>query len=329
MRSKRLGGWLVLLALAFFALAGCAPRPGQGQTATQEGTSQFAVDLPALVIDVDSEGNLTTDGIPLAALAASFGVTALDTLKLTPEQVAQLTAANIQHVQIDNLPDGLKVLVNGEEVPTLVWDANSLAVLQSLLGTVGDGVPLVVQRLLPLISKLGAGITVRFPLAQGAELIPLTVSGEGTAASTAQAAQQAFLESVGSPRQLGAPIGYAADGSWRVAGLSEAEWITLTGQSALESLRLPASLISKLTNAGVKTIVISTDPDGVHMTVNDQALPYLAWGEGRLSHALALAASTGLLDNLDGDAAHLTTAIEALLPLITGSQVELRLTLPG
>jgi hypothetical protein len=329
MLSKRLGWWLVLLALAFFALAGCAPRTGQGETAAQAGADQLAVDLPALVIDVDSEGNFTTGGIPLAALGASFGAAGLDTLKLSPAQVALLTNANVQHIQINNLPDGLKILVNGEEIPTLVWDAKSLAALQSLVGQLGTGLPPLVQQLLPLLDRLGVGVTVRFPPAQGAELIPLAVAGESSSASAAQAGQQQFLASVGTPPHIVVPIQYAADGSWRAAGMSEAEWITLTGQSALESLRLPASLIADLTNAGVKTIVVSTDPDGLHVTVNDQALPYLAWGEGRLSHALTLAASAGVLGEQGGAAANLAPAIEALLPMVTGSQVELRLTLPG
>ncbi len=328
MQPKRLKQWLALAVLAVLVLSGCASRPGQGQTAAQEGAA-LAVDLPALVIDLQPDGSLSLGGAPLATLAASFGVAGLDAVQLTPEQVTTLTDANIQHIQINNLPDGLKLLVNGEEIPTLVWDAESLAALQELASQVGEGVPPILQQLVPVLGNVGAGITVRVPLAQGAELIPLEITGEGSAAADAEAAQQAFLESVGTPAQIRIPIIYAADGSWQLADMSDSEWIALTGQSALESLRLTPELIASLRAAGVSGLTVSTDADGVHLTVNDQALPYLSWGEGRLGHAISLAAGAGLLDAAGDDPAALTAAVEALLPIITTSQVEIQLILPS
>ncbi|RIK42878.1 MAG: hypothetical protein DCC55_07370 [Chloroflexi bacterium] len=330
MQPKRLHWWLVLVAVFALALAGCAPRPGQGETAAQPGAEQLAVDLPALIIDVDSNGSFSVGGVPLAALASGFGVAGLETLSLPPEQVTMMTDANIQHVQINNLPDGLKLLVNGQEIPTLVWDGESLAALQGLAGELGEGVPPVLQQILPVLGQLGVGVIVRFPLAQGAELIPLEVTGEASAAAAAAEAQQAFLSSVGAPPRINIPVQYAADGSWTVAGMTDTEWIAVTGQSFWESLRLPEELVSDLTAAGVEEIVVSTDPEGIHVAINGQQLPYITWGEGRLSHALSLAAQAGLLGDLDGeDAGSLTEAIEALLPMVTSSEVQIHVFLPS
>jgi sulfur carrier protein ThiS len=326
MQSKRLIGWLVLSALVVLALSGCAPRVGQGETAAQEGADVFAIDLPAIVIDVDADGNLSIGGVPLAALAGSFGASGLESLQLTPDQVTTLTGANIQHIQVNNLPSGLTLMVNGEEIPTLSWDADSLAALQTLAGQLDAGVPPILGQIIPVLGKVGIGVTVRLPLAQGAEMIPLEVTGEGSSATAAQTAQADFLASVGAPPRIVVPIQYAGDGSFTMGGMSEAEWIALTGQSALESLQLPADLIADLTTAGVSNIDLTTNADGVHISVNGQALPSLNWGEGRLSHALGLAASAGLLGE---DTESLSSVIDALLPLITGSQIELRITLPG
>lgn len=325
MQPKRLKQWLVLAALAILVLSGCAPRPGQGQTAGQEG-AELAVDLPALVIDLQPDGSLSLGGAPLATLAAGFGVAGLDAVQLTPEQVTTLTDANIQHIQINNLPDGLKLLVNGEEIPTVVWDAESLAALQTLAGQLDEGVPPILQQLVPVLGNVGVGVTVRVPLAQGAELIPLEVTGEGSAAADTGTAQQDFLDSVGTPAQIRIPIVYAADGSWQLADMSDSEWIALTGQSALESLRLTPDLIASLQAADINSLTVSTDETGLHLTVNDQPLPYLNWGEGRLGHAISLAAGAGLLGD---DSEALAATVEALLPIITTSQVEIQLLLPS
>jgi hypothetical protein len=195
MQSNRHYRWWAVALLAVLTLVGCAPRVGQGTTAAQEGADQLAIDLPALVIDIDQAGTPTVGGAPLAALGASFGVAGLDAISLTPEQVETLTAANIQHIQINNLPDGLKLLVNGREIPTISWDADSLTALQSLTSELGAGVPPILQQLLPALGNVGVGVTVRLPLAQGAELIPREATDAVTA--TAQTTGESFLESVG------------------------------------------------------------------------------------------------------------------------------------
>jgi hypothetical protein len=327
MQSNRHYRWWTVALLAVLTLVGCAPRVGQGTTAAQEGTEQLAVDLPALVIDIDAAGTPTVGGAPLAALGAAFGVAGLDAVTLTPQQVETLTAANIQHLQINNLPDGLKLLVNGQEIPTVSWDVDSLTALQGLSSQLGEGVPPVLQQLLPALGKVGVGVTVRLPLAQGAEMIPLEATGAVTA--TAQTTDQTFLESVGVAPRLNIPVTYAADGSWTVGGLTDTEWVAVSGQSFWESLRLPADTIATLTGAGVTEMVVSTDPEGIHLSVNGQQLPFINWGEGKLAYALNLAAQAGLLGDLGGgDTEAVAGAVESLLPIVTGSEVEIHVLLP-
>lgn len=327
MQSKRLEWWLVLAMLGIVALSGCAPRLGQGDTAAQAGADVLSIDLPALVIDFDTNGVPSVGGAPLATLGGAFGVAGLEAVTLAPEQISTLTAANIQHLQINNTPAGLSLLVNGAEIPTLAWDGESLGTLQSLAEQMGDGVPPIVQQLLPVLGQVGVGVTVRFPLAQGAELIPLEGTAPGAAAAEAEAAREAFLDSVGAPPMISIPVYYAADGSWQVADMTDSEWIAVTGQSFWESLRLPEQMISDLTAAGVSEITVSTDADGIHLAINDQPLPHISWGEGRLANAIGLAAQAGLLGDM-GDAEGILGAVDALLPLVTASQVQLHVFLP-
>lgn len=327
MQPKRLYWWLALAMLGILALSACAPRLGQGDTAAQAGADQLSIDLPALVIDFDTSGVPSVGGAPLATLAGAFGVAGLEAVALTPDQISTLTAANIQHLQVNNTPDGLNLLVNGAAIPTLVWDGESLGALQTLAENMGDGIPPIVQQLLPVLGRVGVGVTVRFPLAQGAELIPQEGAASGAAAAEAETARQAFLSSVGAPPTINIPVFYAPDGSWQVADMTDSEWIAVTGQSFWESLRLPEQMISDLTAAGVSEITVSTDADGIHLAINDQSLPHISWGEGRLANAIGLAAQTGLLGDAD-DAAGILSAVDALLPLVTGSQVQLHVFLP-
>lgn len=316
-----------LLVVAVLILVGCTPRPGQGETAALEGAEQLTVDLPAIVIDVDAEGGLSMGGVPLAQLGSAFGAAGLDALQLDAETVAQMTAGNLQHFQINNRPDGLKLLVNGQEIPSLAWDDETLTQTNELVGMLGGALPPAITSLLPALSRLGTGVVVRFPVAEGQEAIPLEVIGENSAAGEAEAARAAFLESVGTPGRIGVTVFYEPDGSWRVADLTDAEWTTITGQSFWQSLRLPASTIATLTEAGVTEITLATDETGIHLALNGMKLPYINWADGKLNHVIGLAVQMGVLGE-DADTEGLVSAIQQLLPMVTSSQLEIRVVLP-
>ncbi len=112
--------WLLGLLTVFAALVltGCGARAGAGQTAAATTDAVLAVDLPALTIDFDSEGAASLGGAPLASFGALLPA-ALTELKLDKATVDQLTAANIQHIQVTTVPSGLLILVNGEAIPSM------------------------------------------------------------------------------------------------------------------------------------------------------------------------------------------------------------------
>jgi hypothetical protein len=321
----------MLLTLAVFALSACAPRAGQGEVAQMPGAEQFAVDLPAIVLDFDAEGNPSLAGASLAQLGASLGAAGLAEFTLPPDVVSMLTTANVQHIQINNTASGLRLLVNGQEIPSLSWDGESLQTIQGLAGSLGSALPAGLEALLPSIGNLGVGVILRFPPGQGAELIPLEVTGEGSAAAEAEAAAAAYLESVGDPAMITIPIFYEADGGWTVAGMTDAEWTALTGQSFWSSLRLPPDTIANLSAAGVTEMTLTTDSEGLHLAVNGNALPHLTWGDGKLSYVVDLASEAGLLDAVAAgeEQAAAVEAIKGLLPIITSSNVTLHIILPG
>ena len=126
MQSKQLALWLTLLLIAVLIIAGCAPRAQGGETAALAGTEDLAIDMPALVIDFEADGTASVGGVPVAQLDDTFAEGALDALVLPADQIAQMTDAGIQHVQISNSPNGLLILVNGQPIPSIKWDGEIL-----------------------------------------------------------------------------------------------------------------------------------------------------------------------------------------------------------
>ncbi|MBI3959345.1 MAG: hypothetical protein HY328_11100, partial [Chloroflexi bacterium] len=245
--QKHLTFWAALLMIAALVLSGCAPRTGAGSSAAMAMDDELVIDLPAIVIDFDSSGGASIGGVPASEMGAMAGVD-LAGLGLSPDWVSYFSMTNIQHLQVNNSADGLLVLVNGQPVPSLEWDENSLVATASAVSSLGIAIP-VLDKVLPLVQQLGIGVIMRFPVQAGAEVIPFSVMGDGSAAEMAQAAQAEFLAAVGAPPKINLPIVYQADGSYSVGDLSDAEWTALTGVPWY-ALRLDTNAIASLTASG-------------------------------------------------------------------------------
>jgi hypothetical protein len=314
--------WLSLLVIGSLLFVGCAPRTGGGATAAAASGQDLLVDLPAIVIDFDAEGQATLGGVPVSALNPSLA--SLDTM-IGPDTIGMFTEDNIQHIQITTTPTGVEILVNGQAIPSIGWDSQSLVGAQQLLGLGDEGLALV-QDILPQIADIGLGVTLRFPLAQAAEVLPLTVSGEGSAAESSAQAQEEFLAQAGSPAQINLPITYASDGTFTIGDFTADELTLLVG-APIESLTLTAEDITRYQGLGLKNLTLTTGADGVRMTLNGAPLPFINWGDGKLAYGLGLALQTGLLGG-GGDGADLGPLVERLLPIIQTAEINVQVTLP-
>jgi hypothetical protein len=311
-------------------VAGCAPRATSGVTSAQPGTEDLVVDLPALVIDFDAEGHPSVGNVPLAQLADTFAPGALDTLLLPSDMVTFMTDSNIQHVQIDNSPAGLLLLVNGEPIPSIKWDGEILENTAGLANELGAGMP-VLEQLLPLATSLGIGIIVRFPLAPGVAAIPTFVEG-GAAEMAAQAAQDEFMTSVGNtPPTLTIPVFYDTDGGWRVGDLTDAEWSSLTSLP-FQAARLEPAMMESIVNAGITEVSVFTNADGLHISINGRSLPYIGWADGEINHVLALAEQLGLWNTLADSGMNpgeLIGVVETILPAVQSTNASINVYFPG
>ncbi|RME63197.1 MAG: hypothetical protein D6790_05085 [Caldilineae bacterium] len=329
MQNRRLMLWATLLLVAMLVLSGCAPRAGAGEAAAQAtDPMELVVDLPAIVVDIQADGSPTIGNVPVAQLGALAGAD-LSTLAVPKEWVDYMVGGNIQHVQVNNRPDGLLLLVNGEAIPSVNWDGESLAATADVLSQFGMAVPML-EKVLGLVDQIGIGVIVRFPVQAGVAQIPLYVEGDGSAAMAAKAAQEEFLAAVGAPPRINLPVFYGADGSWEVGGLTDAEWTALTG-APLNALRLSPTVLSSLSNAGVETLGISTDIAGIHISINGKSLPTLDWSEGKATHLLDVADQLGLWSMVAPgmDIGGVLTTVEELLPVVQTADFDLTVHLPA
>lgn len=317
-----------LLIVALVLLVGCAPRATSGELAATADESQIVVDLPALVLDVQPDGSISVGGQALTELGGGLGAS-LAAASVPAEMVDSITLYGIQHIQIDNTTGGLLILVNGQPIPSLAWDGEKLVATAEVLETFGAGVALL-DRVLPLLTNLGVGVIIRFPIAEGAEALPL-IAPESEAATRAMAAQEEFLAGVGGiPPTFAFTIAYADDGSWAIANVAEAEWSELLPVS-LDMLNMQPGTIASVTAAGINEIGLATNTDGIFISINGKTLPYITWADGRVSHLLTLAEESGLLATVLGDSADMAGTleiIEGLLPSIQATNVSVRVTFP-
>jgi hypothetical protein len=324
------GRFSVVVALCLVAgliLAGCAPRATTGEAATAADDSSIVVDLPALVIDIQSDGSATVGEMSLASLGEMVGQN-LSTLSVPVEWVDYFSAANIQHIQIANTPEGILILVNGQAIPSLAWDGEKLVATAEVLEQFGATVALL-DKILPLVRNLGIGVTLRMPVAQGAEVLPLTTMDD-TVARTALAAQEEFLRAVGTPPTFQVVLTYAEDGTWTLGEMTQAEWSSIA-PIPWEQLNLPPQTIQAASNAGIDEVGLTTNAQGIFISINGKTLPYITWADGRINHVLNLALEAGLLDGLMGanpNMATLMETVESLLPAVQASNVNIRVVFP-
>ena len=312
MLKRRVRFWAAIMLIAVIALSGCAPRAGQGSI--EADADQLVIDLPALVIDFGADG---TPAIKNAALADLVG--ALDVpldLPIPPEMVFLMEASNIQHIQVSSTPEGLLLLVNGRSIPNISYDGDSLNALPGTLSKFGMVIPMA-DLLFALVDKIGIGVIARFPVAPGAEEIPLYVEGDSAASMAAEAAQEEFLAAVGTPPRINLPIFYEADGSFSIGDMTMAEMNEMTGYT-LAPLIMTLEQIHTAKNLEISQLGISTNVDGITITIDGNSLPTLDWSDGKASNLLEL------ITTMPGIGSMLPT-INLILPLVQATEFDLTL----
>ena len=319
MLNRRVTFWAAITLIAILALSGCAPRVGQGSLDVD--SDQLVIDLPALVLDIGADGSVSIQNATVADLVSMLVDGGELDLPINDMTVMFLSMANIQHIQVSNTPEGLLLLVNGLSIPSISYDGDSLSALPGAINDLADIGPMA-DLLVDLVDQIGIGVIARFPVAPGAEEIPLFVEGDSSAAMAAKAAQEEFLASVGTPPRINLPIFYGDDGSISIGDLSIDELSAMTGAS-LDALVMGLGPLEAVRGMGVSVLGISTDKDGITISLDGNALPTLDWSDGKASNLIEMVSQIPLLEVMG--LGSVLPVVNQLLPLVQSAEIDLTL----
>jgi sulfur carrier protein ThiS len=213
-----------------------------------------------------------------------------------------LVDSNVQHITVAFRPEGLFVMVNGEPLPYLAWNDETIANLIEVLEMFerdGQGAYLLtsdmqdhVADLLPWLPTLGLEIRVELPTPDNVERIP--APGE-------IAFEEAIVPDVAPENRIGPTvlldIDYVPledDMGWvpSVSGLStvDVNQILTSMGMGMKKYRLRRDIEARLVEHDVDGIGIEARADGVFFAVDGKLLPHLAWSDLTLTNLSALLA---------------------------------------
>jgi len=173
--AERLG---LSIALKFPTPPGTEPIPFASEEvvmAPAEPVTSAPTLLLQFEVKYDEQGVPSFLGIPSEEVQALFGGQQVR-LALDPQIIERAQSNNVQHLEFRSKGDGLWIYVNGNPVPPVRWDKQTLGDAIDAWVAMNPGLsPLVantVRTVAPFLSNADLSIMLHFPLAPGAEPIP-------------------------------------------------------------------------------------------------------------------------------------------------------------
>ncbi len=271
----------VVLAIVSLVLAACGPAMQPAASPQTESGEVFTVALPQLVVNFDKNGNPSVLGIDAATLAR-YGV-ALPVGGIGPAAAAQMTANNIQHIEMRQTGNGVVVFVNAMPMPYLAWSDASLQELTDLTGLLGVSSPNaevmnLVRKLLPAVRRIGLDLVLAFPKADNAAAIQLANPQE-----VVQAVAEPSTQPASAVVQF--EIKYNDNGVPGILGITASDLAAL-GLNA--PLALAPSVTAALQANNIQNMELRSKGDGIFVYVNGNPLPNIAWDQKLLGNAVDL-----------------------------------------
>ncbi len=317
--SKRLLWVVPLLLVVAMVLAACGSSPTQ--VAQQEGG--FLLALPRITVDVDAEGNPSIAGLsPAQIKAMTFGQVDLTGMKFPKEYVDWFTTTDLQNVELVHKDDGMFIFVNGMAMPHIGWTGDSLARVSEVAGSLGllnDQTSRLLKILIPFAERLGLDVAIRFPVQEGAEALPLRDLNAPIAAAAAEEEEPMA--------QVYADVSYDDNGVPSLLAVSTRDLEEAFGMS-MRQVELAPSVLDTLKASNVQHITIMSQPDGLHIFVNGDALPSFVWGEDYLKNAADLYGQLYNPEIYGSQYQTLKDAVSVILPMLNNLDARVVLKFP-
>lgn len=310
MRFARIMALTMIVALLVSA-CGAATVP-TGEETTDSG-QRFLISLPRLVIDVDDSGAMSIGGLSMQAVNKLLPGVALPERVVDPYYVDWMKNTNVQHIELVSGKQGLFVFVNGEPMPYLTWEGDSLKNLGAVMGLAGLPYGNLITKLMPIIQRTGVNVVVKFPLQDGAAEIAMRDPTKAPEAIEPAAEEQpaALITKV--------DVNYDENGVPMLAGMTSRD---LASAGLYLPIELTPQTLDQLKAAGVNEMNFRTTPNGVVISVNGEALPQIAWSDALLANGANMYAQ------INPDSPYITLA-KLLVPELDNMDIDLRMTFPG
>jgi hypothetical protein len=268
---KRL--WVVIVITALL-LASCGPATVPTTSPETASGEIFMIALPRVVVDYDTEGNPSKIlGIDLSKLPIDLAA-----LKLPPQTIALLTSANVQHIEMAFVGHGVTVYVNGKPMPYISWEDDSLKRALDLAAAFGIQNTDLYKQVVPMLTRLGIDLVLRFPIQPGASEIAMTNPGD--------AAKLTITPTTEGPSVIVTfEIKYDESGNPGILGITAAD---LAALGLPLQVGLSPSTISALQAANIQSMELQSSPSGLYVYVNNEAIPNLSWDPALLTNLAEL-----------------------------------------
>ncbi len=302
---------LILTMLASLLLSACGPATVPTTDETTESGQRFLISLPRLVVDVNADGQASVNGMSIEAVNTLIPGAPLPDLTVNPFYVDWMTNTNIQHLEFVSTDDGVFIFANGEPLPFLAWDGDSLTNLGTVAGIANLPYGKLIGQLVPIVQRTGLDIVLRFPTQEGAEAIALRDP------SVAPEAMQPVAEAAAPSFVTRIDVNYDANGVPTIAGISSRD---LAAAGIFLPIEMTPETLAQLKSNDVSELRFVSGPNGVFITVNGESLPQISWNSALLTN------SADLYAQINPDSPYIALA-KLLLPELSNLDVDLRVTL--
>lgn len=302
---------VILTVIAALLLSACGAATVPATEETTDSGQRFLISLPRLVVDVDEEGKASVNGLSIDAVNKLLPGAALPDLGVNPFYVDWMTNTNMQHLEFASTDKGVFVFANGEPLPYLAWDGDSLANLGTVAGIANLPYGNLITKLVPIVQRTGLNIVMRFPTQPGATEIPVrdpSVAPEAMEPVTGETTPSLVTR---------IDVNYDANGVPTIAGISSRD---LAEAGVFLPIELTPETMAQLKANDVKEMRFVSGPNGIAITVNGEALPQIAWNSALLANGADMYAQ------MNPDSPYISLA-KLLLPELSNLDVDLRMTL--
>ncbi|MBS1254145.1 MAG: hypothetical protein MAG451_03201 [Anaerolineales bacterium] len=283
MRHTRI--FLVVILSLTLLLAACSAQaagiPAQETTLNIIDTAADIIpeiDLPALTLTYDQQGVPSIFGFSTTQIQRLTGMD-LSILNLDPVFIDWFMRSNLQHVEIEHTENGLLLFANGQLLPSVGWNTDTLSSAVDVAEMMDIQNASVIKRLVPVLQKLGLHFVIRFPVASGNDSISLHERGAVELPALADVEGEAPV--------IQLAVEYREDGLPSILGLTSRDITALTGID-LSPIELSESTIQRTRSMNLQSVELETHADGLYVFLNGKEVPRLAYGPEQLDTVVSL-----------------------------------------